>query len=151
MESGRKNGSVNLQNVTWHISITEKTKITRIRKVPALRLFFFCQYRLLHLSQSYLQKTSCFACSRSFNFLFKQLEILNDQQETGSDRLDFVCEHDFSDKVKPNNWLDTIQKLKDEFVTDLVIHAFAVHQEVTIVTMQGVRQKCFYPVNSSAS
>ena len=59
-------------------------------------------------------------------------------------------EQDFRDKVKPSNWLEAIEKLKDEFVTDLVIHAFAeaMHQEVTIVTMQGVRKRCYFPVKS---
>ena len=46
-------------------------------------------------------------------------------QENGLDRFDFLCEVDFQDTVKPKTWLEALEKLKKNYVTDMVISALA--------------------------
>ena len=61
-------------------------------------------------------------------------------QENGLDRFDFLCEVDFQDTVKPKTWLEALEKLKKNYVTDMVISALAnvLNFKIVIVTVHGV-------------
>lgn len=61
-------------------------------------------------------------------------------QENGLDRFDFLCEVDFQDIVKPKTWLEALEKLKKNYVTDMVISALAnvLNFKIVIVTVHGV-------------
>ena len=61
-------------------------------------------------------------------------------QEKGLDRFDFLCEVDFQDTVKPKTWLESLEKLKKNYVTDMVISALAnvLNFKTVIVTVHGV-------------
>lgn len=61
-------------------------------------------------------------------------------QENGLDRFDFLCEVDFQDTVKPKIWLEALEKLKKNYVTDMVISALAnvLNFKIVIVTVHGV-------------
>ena len=72
---------------------------------------------------------------------FNNNKIYNIQQHAGNDRLGFICEEDFADKIKPLQWEEAIKKLRGEYATNLVIQAFSdvMHQEVVVLTVHGVR------------
>ena len=61
-------------------------------------------------------------------------------QENGLERFDFLCEVDFQDTVKPKTWLEALEKLKKNYVTDMVISALAnvLSFKIVIVTVHGV-------------
>lgn len=62
------------------------------------------------------------------------------RQGNGNDKLDFICDEDFEDREHPETWKKMLDKLKQEFATDVVIQAFCdmLNYEFLIVTVGKV-------------
>lgn len=63
-------------------------------------------------------------------------------QVKGNDKLDFLCNEDFSSSVRPDTWLQALEELWKEYATDVVIQATAevLHNyELIILTARKVR------------
>lgn len=63
-------------------------------------------------------------------------------QAQGNDRLSFVCELDLGDREVPSDWSKALALLKKNYVTSMLIKAFAevTQHRVVIITENGVRK-----------